>query len=251
MVKRLNSLSGRFAEDPISRVTCALFKTREHSDHWIELRHTGYNEGAGLVEWGSDEKDRFAARSGRRLPAGQIIDFVEKHGTLRADAQDSKRGIFTSLTRLLSTPEVRERLGIDLSQGTVVSLYPEEEVARGLSRIVDDLKTGALPVKAIYHAPDRIKFAKLLPRTALPRKTKKLKQPVTLEDLSAGVVTKAPVTSSKRSRRRRSTTRTTLIPRESQLDIGTPRIMFIYNELLSLDIESFPNAGSVCCSASF
>lgn len=248
--KQLLSLSDQYADEPYELVLCVLFgpddREQELLDHWIELRHTGQNQGIGLVEWGSDEKDRFASRHGKRLPAGQVLDFVFKHGTLTEETRDSSRKIITSVTRLLSSPAVRKVLGIDVVKGEVISLYPREEVARSLSRMVEDLASGALSVKDIYHAPDRTKYAKSFPKGAVPRKTKKLKAPVNLDTLGAGKASaKTLPAKSTRRRRQADKVRTSLIPRDCQLDVDPPRINAIYSELLQLTLDTYPNAGSV------
>jgi hypothetical protein len=55
---RLSKLAERFSAEPVRTVSCVLFDNEQEATHWIELRHTGQNEGVGLVPWGSDEKDR-------------------------------------------------------------------------------------------------------------------------------------------------------------------------------------------------
>jgi hypothetical protein len=82
--RELQRLSQQYAANPISLVRCAVFDTEDEAVEWIFLRHDGQSGGKGLVQWGSDEKDRFRARHGTqdRSPAGQIIDFVEKERSL-------------------------------------------------------------------------------------------------------------------------------------------------------------------------
>ena len=248
--KKLLRLSDQYIDDAYDLVLCVLFgadeREQELLDHWIELRHTGQNLGVGLVEWGADEKDRFASRHGRRGPAGQVLDFVLKHGTLTEDARESSRGISTSITRLISSPPVREVLGIEVVKGEVVALYPKEDVARSLSRMVEDLASGTVSVKDIYHAPDRVKYAKGFPKGAVPKKSKKLKTAQGLEELGAGKATAKTLPSKPTRRRRKSEKiRTSLIPRDCQLDVDPPRINAIYSELLQLTLDTYPNAGSV------
>ncbi len=127
--KRLLRLSTLFAQKPIISLKCTLFDPEEELNHWIDLRHTGQNEGVGLVEWGADEKDRYAARHGQRSPAGQILDFVERTGLLSEAAKHSDTKVITNITRLISNPAVKEKLGISVSDGQVEMLYPVGEVA--------------------------------------------------------------------------------------------------------------------------
>jgi hypothetical protein len=138
--RRLNKAAEAFARSPIGTIQCVLFESEEAARHWIELRHTGANEGAGLMEWGSDEKDRFRVRHGAgRSAAGQVLDFVERHGLLSEDAKRSRKGINTNLSRLLNTPRVGTLLVSRRSDLTSTHGTPAKEVAKGLSRIVEDL----------------------------------------------------------------------------------------------------------------
>lgn len=242
--RKLTQYAEKYASNPRKTLSCVLFETEDQADHWIELRHTGQNEGVGLVEWGSDEKDRYLARRGARSPEGQIIDFVERHGALSAGAQASNKGVRSSLKRLISTPQVRDKLGIDLQDGKIVAQYPRDEMARVLGNLLEKLKTGKLPTKKIYDSDDRIKFAASLAGSAVPKPSSKLAAPVTLESLASEKPTKAA--RGKRTKPSRKTaTRTSLIPRTCQLSIDPPRINSIYTELLAISVDQYPNACSV------
>lgn len=243
--KKLQTLALRFASDPIEEITCVLYSQEEAevAYTWVVRRHTGQQEGAGLVEWASDEKDRFAARhgSGGRGLGGQVLDFLD----VVDGPSNSTVKVSTSLTRLLTTPEVRERLGIDRIGNELISWYPKDEVARGLRKIVDDLRSERIKVKDIYNADDRRNYIEGLKRTEVPRRNQRLKDPIKLEELPTGKGT--PITSKPKAKPRAKpkAPRTTVASPESNLNPGPPRINAIYNELLGLSAETFPNAGSV------
>ncbi len=241
---RLTALSARYAKKSIASIACALFESEEEARHWIFLRHTGENKGAGLVTWGSEEKARFeATHTGKKKPAVQVIEFVEAHGSLSAAAQSSKQRIQTNIERLVETTAVREKLGIDVVEGEVVSLYPLEEVVKGLTRIVEDLKTKKVTVTDIYHAKQREEYVDGFSRSALPRKKTALDQPVILGDLTAGRRPRKVKAPSK-PKRKKSASRTAVIP-AGGLNISPPRINAVYNELLTMNAEQYPNACSV------
>jgi hypothetical protein len=243
--RRLNELSRRYARSPLDEVTCVLFDTEEEAEHWIRLRHTGQNEGRGLVSWGAVEQDRYnSRRDGVRKPAGQVLEFVEKHGHLSAEAKASSRGVLTNIERLLGTPEAREHIGVDVARGQVIALYPTEELAKSLTRIVEDAKSGAVTVPQLYHKDDRINYAKGLPRTTLPKRSKRLDDPVPLDDLTQGAP-KPGAGVKPKPKRRKARPRTTVIPERSNLNVAPPRINAIYNELSQLTAEQCPNACSV------
>jgi hypothetical protein len=245
--RRLTQLAARYEKNPVSWVRCVLFDDPDDPEllHWIHLRHTGLNQGAGLHSWGSIEQDRFRERhAGGRSPARQLIEFVEKRGELSAEAEESSRRILTNVERLVETTAVRESLGIDIVDGQLVALYPAEEIVKGLTRVVDDLKTGRVTVPKLYHAADRRKYVGEFPRSARPRKSRRLAEPVVIDDLAAGRRRPRAVTLKPR-RKAPHVSRTTVIPKGTQLDVTHPRINAVYNELLNLNGEQFPNACSV------
>jgi hypothetical protein len=242
--RRLSGLSRRYAHAPLDEITCVLFDTEEEAEHWIRLRHTGQNEGRGLVPWGAVEQDRYnSRRQGVRKPAGQVLEFVEKHGNLSAEARASSRGVLTNIERVLGTPEARQHLGVDVTRGQVIALYPAEELAKSLTRIVEDAKSGEVTVPQLYHVQDRVDYVNRLPRSALPRRTKRLAQPVLLDDLTE--CKPKPRSPSKPKPRRRPKPRTTVIPEQAGLNVKPPRINAIYNELIELTAEQCPNACAV------
>jgi hypothetical protein len=243
LAKRLTELSKAYAKKPIATMPCVLFATEDEARHWIVVRHTGANKGIGLVTWGAEEKERFESRhTGRLKPAGQVIEFVEKHGELSSEALTSRQGISTNVARLIETTAVREKLGIDLDDGDVVSYYPLEEVVKGLARIVEDLKTQKLKVPDLYHVKDRKKYVEGFPSSALPTKKAVLDEPVVLSDLTEGK--KPRKVKPRRKKPRRKPPRTT-VASGSNLNISPPRINSIYNELLTMNAEQYPNACSV------
>jgi hypothetical protein len=244
--RSLNELASRYARSPLATIKCVLFESEPDADHWIQLRHTGANDGVGLVEWDANEQDRWRARHGAgaaRTPAGQVIDFVTK---VYGPHPSANRGILTNVKRLISTPEVRESLGLDLIDGQVVSYYPAAEVSKGLRRVVNDLREKRIKVNDIYYESDRLDYIKSLSKEALPDPSTKLAAPVALGDLASGKIKPAPSARRKRPGRPKPTTvRTSVIPATCRANVTHPRISAIYNELLNLNTEQFPNACAV------
>lgn len=244
--KKLTELSNKFAQAPISSLRCVLLEDEtEQTLHWIKLRHTGENQGRGVVSWDSEQQARFNERhAGVKSPARQVLDFVERQGTLSPEAQRSSKKIITSIERLMSSPHVRDRIGVDIDRGEVLANYPASEVSKGLTKVVEDLKLDKVRVPDLYHAEDRRAYAKNLPRTALPKKKSRLKEPVLLTDLASGKSgTKAK--RAKKARKPRTQSRTTVIPRDNLLEVTNSRINQIFAELLDLSAEKYPNACSV------
>lgn len=240
--KRLAELAGRYAENPTDEVACVLFESEEEAYHWVELRHTGANDGAGLVEWDANEQDRFRTRHGQRrtrTAAGQILDFIE-----RIDGPpSSKTKILTTLQRLINTRYVRDALGIDRAGDQLLSHYPLGEVRKGLERIVGDLRNETIKVKDVYDIEDRQSYIDGLPKGDLPDPKRRLEAPVALMDLADGYM--RPPKEKTRRRTRAKPPRTSVVPRDCKISPGPPRINAIFNELLNLNADSYPNACAV------
>ena len=242
--RRLSALSVKFAAQPITEVLCVLFDADEEDAAyaWVLTRHTGAQDGAGLVEWDSDEKNRFAARhgaKGRRSLSGQVLDFLQQ-----VDGQPTgNTKISTNVDRLVKSTYVQEKLGLSKVNGDLISYYPIEEIAKGLRKIADDLRTQRIKVPDIYDDALRRKYIDGFKRTELPVKNKRFKEPVKLTDLPSGDA--KPVTPKPKKKPRAKQPRTTVAANDGKLNPQVPRINEIYNELVGLSAETYPNAGSV------
>lgn len=256
--RRFAKLARQYADNPIDEVTCVLFDTEEEALHWVWLRHTGANEGAGLSEWDANEKDRFRARhssqgggpgsQGRRQTGGQAIDFVDRIDG--ATGTDNRR-LITNVQRLVNSPTVREALGLDLINGVLVSRFPAEEVTKGLRRILRDLRDKTVKVGDIYLAEDRRAYIEKFGPDDRPDPATALPDPIPLDELTVGSqpkkAAKRPATTGAGAGRRdrKKGPRTTLVPTDCKANVTPPRVNAIYNELMTLNVEQYPNACAV------
>ncbi|MBB4635515.1 hypothetical protein [Longimicrobium terrae] len=245
--RELQILAQKYAVHPITSIRCAVFDTEDEAVEWIFLRHDGQSGGKGLVEWGADEKDRFRARHGsqERSPAGQIIDFVDSEGLLSQSAQTSTKGIISNLQRMLTSKPIRDVLGIEVQGGKVVMHFPKEEVAKSLTRVVEELRTDATNVGHIYNAKKRAEYASNFESLARPDPSMRLAAPAPLgADTGVKPGTK-PKPGAKTKPPRPLIPRDALIPSDCRLNISPTRINLIYHELLRLKVADFANACSV------
>ena len=242
-MKQLRELADAF-EVP-EDVACVVFAKREDADVWIELLHEGENEGAGLVPWTAQQKARHRARGGARPAHLQILDFVRDEGSLSPEAKRRyDRGTYpvSTLERALTTPHVRQQLGIELVDGHVQTRFPKIEVLKGLTKLVDEIGTGAVRVGQFMRVGDRVAYIDRFKDDELP-------DPHTRGDVatSLGDAPEKPAVTSPRSRERQpSTARSKLIPADFTVRIDQPRIGDIYIELKrKLRVDEVPNAAGV------
>lgn len=103
-----------------TQITCAVL-SREEANHWIHLKHTGENEGVGIVSWDGRARQRFRGSS----PALQAIELVEASDLLDLETRKNLPKIaITNVERLLGTPAARQLLGVDVKDGQLILLSP-------------------------------------------------------------------------------------------------------------------------------
>lgn len=229
VLKNLRKLNKDYLKNPIEFVN-AVVMTRDEARHWIELRHTGENRGAGVVPWGADESTRYQTRvSGKRTPPHmQAIEFLQRRGDLAGEVR--KNLPTTTFRRLIDTPAVRSRLGIEVNDGRLALMATADRVAKALMHVIDDLVSGRVNVKHVYTLHQRQKYAHELPASVAVTPTARPGHGVPVTDGASGAA--------KSKTQARHKVRDRLIPTDCVLSIPSGRISDIEHELrrmLSLD----------------
>lgn len=237
LLTKMRELSRAYLMNPIESAQCLVVKDREEASHWIELRHSGGQlEGAGIVPWLADQAARFRARtSGLRLHS-HILDMLERRGDL---TPEQRAQIPTaSLRRLLETPEIATRLGIEFRNGQLRLLASETKVAKAVMHIIHDLTRPdkkKLATKDIYTKDQRVEYVEKLPANLLVAKPTKKKKAV----VPAAPVKVRPVVV------RPHAPRDYLIPTDCVMSITDQKLLDIERELRALSLEHHTNAVSV------
>lgn len=237
LLKQLRGYSKQYRDVPIDSTLCLVVKDRIEAQHWIELRHTGQNEGAGIIPWGSEESARFRVRSGELPIHSQVLNFLEQEGFLKpVERRDVPA---TSFKRLLGTPEVRQKLGITVKDGKIKLLASRQKVGKALRHVAKDLLSGKTKTEHIYTKQKRIKYANSLPRNVVVKPTSR--EAVDLPTPDADLPAKRKRSAPRKKRRKRDK----LIPSDCVLSIPVGRICDIEDEFNTLSLENHTNAISV------
>lgn len=178
--KRLEALAATFDIKALEPLDCYEVAAREDGAMWIQQRHTGENEGRGIVDWGGVATARFRGND----PALQALDFVVHHGGLSTAEKEkiATRFPISTLDRLLSTPAVRLAIGVEIRGGKLVTGLPFTEVMKPLGRIVRDLSSGAVTVTVLKHQPQMVSYVAAL-GVDLPDLAQASTSSVAVEDL--------------------------------------------------------------------
>jgi len=232
-VDEMRRLSREYQENPVESLQCVIM-TRDDAQHWMEVRHApGRFAGASIAGWTSDDASRFRSRTSKADFQTQALNLLEEAGHL---TPAKRRNVpASSFKRLLGTPEVRAKLGIDLQDGMLTLLGERNRVIKALAHVVNDLESGKTKTKNIYTKSQRVAYANGLPSSIVvaPRGKRSAivvggKQFVAVRTLKAA----APP-------------RDKLIPTKCALNITDQRIHDIARELRHLSLTQYPNAVSV------
>lgn len=150
---------------------------REAARHWIELRHTGENEGVGVLEWASWQANNFRRKRGSQADRAAIFcDAVEAtfpdDKALLENIRNVRRNRLTTLGRLVTDPEVRSSFGFAFEDHELVFFYNPEDLHVGFQRIFADL-AGNLTVTEIKTKEQRGAYVRERSES-LPDRGKKL-----------------------------------------------------------------------------
>ena len=144
----------------VTLVQCVIISTREAAQHWLELRHTGENQGVGVVRWSAAQRERFRPT---RTHAAKGLDFLRV--ARRLDPTDSElqeacdlieRSKITTLGRIVGDPNVRRRLGLLYSLGDFEILDSPESDER--FRILTIEIASKVTVSQVKNADQRTKY---------------------------------------------------------------------------------------------
>jgi hypothetical protein len=237
VLTEIRRLSREYQNNPVEHMQCLVVKDRDEARHWIELRHTGENEGAGIVPWGSDEKARFRARTGGLEIHSQALNFLEERKDLTPE--DRRKIPATSFKRLMGTPELRSKLGVELQDGKLLLLADARRVSKAMLYILKDLTSGKTKVGDIYTKPQRVQYANNLPPEIVVTATAQSGHGTPAGSGILKSKNKAP--SSVKPWKHRDK----LIPRDCVLNINDPRLREIETELRKLSLTDYANAVSV------
>ena len=236
MLAEIRRLGRQYQSVPIDTLEAVVVKDRDEARHWMELRHTTQMGGAALVSWNSDDIARWRARTEGLPVQTQVLGFLERRGDLTTEERSKVPS--TSLRRLLGTPEVRAKLGIEFQDGRLKALASEEKVAKALRYVAKDLESGKTKTEDIYTRNDRLNYVNNLPADVIVTPTLRSEEGV---DISG----EEPQAPPKRKKRRRPKAREGLIPSNCVLNVKDTRLRDIEGELRRLSLENHPNAVSV------
>lgn len=230
----------------IKRIPCVVFDDEDDADYWVNLKHTGKNNGVGTAPWTALMQERFKAQRFKPSIQLQAFTFVEENASAELLSKLDSEFPITTLQRMISSPEFRDAIGFELVDGDLKYNIEKSEAIRNLSKIVEDLATKEIKVDDVKRPEQIMSYVNGLRKNGLVTTDRKMEQSVLVttkqeltpqNNVNKNNIKKLKPVKVKRRRR--------LIPEDWSITIDQPRINNIYQELKVMDIDRFPNAGSV------
>lgn len=233
---------------------CVVYPDLESAAPWIEVRHLGEQEGAGIVPWGAKENELFKRRLGGGGPndaSMRLLEYAKERGMITQEEYDKIP--LTNVTRLINTKDVRRDLGMDLRKGEILVLSDVNYFDAAVSRMLRKLLSTT--VSSIKHADQRKAFIKDAKteaglttyevREARPLGVVAAESESASSGSSAAAGSQGTLDEKKKRTLRDPLSRKTAIPQNVSVHIQNLKMRVIFRELKDLDIDEFPNAGAV------
>ena len=151
------SLKNRLAS-PISTVLAVTFPDMVSARPWVELRHDAPT-GVGTKKWEAEEKARFNKSGKGNNPNALALEAMEYARTQQLIPEDNLEKLtITTLTRFLSTPDVRSALGIADNKELKINV-PAEQFDSALTKFLMDSAGSESVVTSRANAAERRAYA--------------------------------------------------------------------------------------------
>jgi hypothetical protein len=238
VLQQMQKLSAQYQSAPFETIQCCLMESAQEAQHWIDLRHTGKNGGAGIVEWGPHEKARHISRTrGETDIHTRLLDLLE-HGKHLTKVERTKVPN-AAFERLVKSKAIREKIGYSVDREGKLNFKEGAAGVSGLLHIAHDLASGATKTGDIYSKEQRIDYASRIP-VGPPVRSAKPAQPPVVSHVSTAATTdkKVPLLRLQKERDK-------LIPSDVRLRITEPRIQRMGKELQGLDLKEYSNSVAV------
>jgi len=229
-----------------NRLQCAVFSDPPAVEEWILNRHTGENEGAGIVGWDSMQRGRFNMRSGRSEQHAAAFRYLDDAVSREWITENEANSVnVSSLTRVLKDREVQRILHGKAGPDGVVFRLAGDGGKRLARRLVEDWsKDGGLRVEVIYNKGKRRQYAEGL-QAGLNLKEDPSATHEAPPDAEGGAAPGAA--EPKKPRSLAPQARTALVPRSFRVFAPAKlhRVDPILWELKHLRLATYPNAIAV------
>lgn len=233
----------------IDSFEAVIFDTHQEARRWVSLRHEGEQGGVGTLAWNSLQKTRFNAQEGGgsnpNIQASLLMEYARKSELLTNDEIDSLS--ITTITRYLTNPVFRSAMGL-LDNKSLAITVPVDEFNRAIQKFLKDALEPGSGVNSRTSAAEREKYTNKLRKDGLLPTT--LDQPPTelsgesKKTPAAQPEPKAESTKEPKRNNRSPDDRKTIIPADFTAHINDKTLKRLYDELRTLEAETYSFAAT-------
>lgn len=242
-------------------IDCSVVNSRSDGDLWIELKHTGQNNGVGRVDWSSDIRDeRRSRQTGVQSIGRQIRELVKDNNHIFS--ANCTKDVFsidvTTLTRLFSSSPAQQAFALKIENKELVPVVDLVHIAPSVEFAVQMFVHEGYNVNDIRNDEDRKTFVSHIPPELSPFKldeahkhNKNKFQDIEGSSCQPSFTQSTPQRPTEQTPEDKkpyakpsSKARKYLIP--WSLNIANSRINEIYRELRKeIEVQKLPNAAAV------
>lgn len=149
-IQSVTAVKSASSYSKIRMIRCVLIKDPELRKHFIELKHTGENEGAGRIPWDTESKYRYDSNPFKSLLIDLLSDMFP----------DNKKpyNLSTIDQRILTDPDMRSALDMTVDRTTPSIQFSTDNGQDRFRFIVEGLINKEFNVSEFYYKKDRINF---------------------------------------------------------------------------------------------
>ena len=241
-MKRFQLLATNFDRNNVEPIACFEVPNREDAAQWIWLRHTGQNDGKGIVDWSGLAAAKFRGSD----PALQALEFVRLYGDLTElqRLRSEKNFPISTLDRLLNTNEVLNAIGVEVVDRKLQSGLPPDELMKPLRKIVVDLIEKKVNSRNLNAKNEQIAYVSSFDSNAQPDLSQ-IGNLKTLEEIHGSDFGLTPTAAAPKRLPPDPSTRKTIVPPKVRLNVTDNKTAAIFRELRRIKVNDFPNAGAV------
>ncbi|BDG59742.1 ParB/Srx family N-terminal domain-containing protein [Caldinitratiruptor microaerophilus] len=155
--KEIENLATEYAARIPDSIECLACDDEEVILRYLELKHTGENEGVGQERWDSLQQAVFNFthnRPDQNKRAVQLVLWAEQQG-IRVDNDFP----LTTLNRILKR-ETLEMLGFQVVNDSLVPILDTESARRLVETVLHDLATGRVKVQDVFEPSQQIDYVR-------------------------------------------------------------------------------------------
>ena len=242
--KYFTTLQGK-VKNQITKIPVHVFPNRDEAQPWLSTLHTA-SSNTSRKPWSPEQKTRFdQSVDGRpdHAAALTILDFSLENNLI---SPEKSQKVITTITRMLSTPEVRHAFGITtgVTERNILINITKEEFTAIITQYFNDFDDPNYNIGSRSNKKNRLDYIQHLKNIGKIPSNRLDKDIELISGISSTTTTSSAIspknTTAKRTTKTTKSKSAQLI--DYELEIPVSKIQSIYSEINKMDIEKHPYA---------